>query len=121
MLTMRLCVFAFKGGVGKTTSAIHLSTYLSSSGRVLLIDGDPNHSALQWAAEGTPPFEVQPLERVSAAQLSGFGHIVIDTPARPSEQELRDLARGCDLLVVPCPPTPSHCERSSSPGRRSSG
>ncbi len=101
---MRLCVFAFKGGVGKTTSAIHLGVFLSTHGRVLLIDGDPNHSAMQWAAEGSPPIAVQALERVSAGDLGAFDHIVIDTPARPSEQELKDLARGCDLLVVPCPP-----------------
>jgi len=38
------------GGVGKTTTAVHLATMLARTERTLLIDGDPQASAASWAA-----------------------------------------------------------------------
>ncbi|QKD81208.1 ParA family protein [Thermoleptolyngbya sichuanensis A183] len=34
-----------KGGVGKTTAAIHLAAFLQAQGETLPIDADPNRSA----------------------------------------------------------------------------
>ncbi|NJM20518.1 MAG: ParA family protein [Richelia sp. RM2_1_2] len=33
-----------------------------------------------------------------------FEFIIFDTPARPAEAEVEELARGCDLLIIPTPP-----------------
>ena len=33
-----------------------------------------------------------------------FEHVVIDTQARPTEEDLKELAEGCDLLIVPLTP-----------------
>lgn len=95
----------FKGGVGKTTTAIHLAAYFQQQADTLLIDGDLNRSAMQWAAPGKLPFTVADERQAPKLMASGkFGHYVIDTPARPNEQELESLADGCDLLILPCSP-----------------
>ena len=42
---MRISVVGFKGGVGKTTTAVRLAAYLQRKAPSILIDGDPNRSA----------------------------------------------------------------------------
>jgi chromosome partitioning protein len=100
---MILTVAGFKGGVGKTTSAVHFAAYLQRSAPTLLIDGDPNRSATTWAKHGTLPFKVVD-ERAAPRYMREFEHIVIDTKARPDEDDLKSLVEGCDLLVIPSKP-----------------
>jgi chromosome partitioning protein len=100
---MILTVASFKGGVGKTTTAVHLAAYLQKKAPTLLIDGDPNRSASKWTSRGELPFKVVD-ERQSARYARDYEHIVIDTEARPDEEDLRALADGCDLLVIPTTP-----------------
>ncbi len=100
---MILTVAAFKGGVGKTTTAVHLAAYLQQKSPTLLIDGDVNRSALAWAQRGEFPFKVVD-ERQAARYARQFEHIVIDTEAHPQESDLKALADGCDLLVIPTTP-----------------
>lgn len=102
-----------KGGVGKTTLAIHISHALVLKGfKVLLVDADPQGSARDWAAarDIEPPFPVIGLDRPTIhrdlpALLGDFDHAVIDGPPRVS-----DLARSAiiaaDLIVVPIQPSP---------------
>lgn len=100
---MIITVASFKGGVGKTTTAIHLAAFLQGYAETLLIDADPNRSALGWASRGELPFTVVD-EWQAGEQLRPYGHVVIDTQARPTSDDLSALANSCDLLVLPTTP-----------------
>jgi len=101
-----ITVTGYKGGVGKSTTAFHLATYFSQHGKTVLIDGDPNHTAIKWAArggEGNLPFLVVD-QRQAVRVVAGKDYIVIDTPARPDSDDLKELAKGCELLILPTSP-----------------
>ncbi|MEM6433029.1 MAG: ParA family protein [Cyanobacteria bacterium P01_D01_bin.115] len=100
---MIVTVTSFKGGVGKTTTAIHLAAFLQGQAETLLIDADPNRSASSWASRGQLPFPVID-EWHPDALGAAFQHVVIDTQARPTQDDLATLATNCNLLVLPTTP-----------------
>lgn len=100
---MIITVTSMKGGVGKTTTALHIAAYLQSKGETILADGDLNRSASSWASRGNPPFQVFDRDKIEKA--GAFEHLVIDTEARPSDEALVQLAESSDLLVIPTTPT----------------
>ncbi len=69
----------------------------------LLVDGDLNRSALQWASAGNLPFKVVD-EKAAVKFARNYEHIVVDTPARPAPDDLKTLASGTDLLILPTSP-----------------
>jgi len=94
-----------KGGVGKTVSAIHFAARLSEVGKTLLVDGDATRSATLWAKPGRLPFKVIP-ERQLSKELtdSNYEFVVLDTEANPTDGDLRELATGSDLTIIPSIP-----------------
>src|SRR6516162_8516025 len=102
---MIITVASFKGGVGKTTTAVHLAAYLQTLAPTLLLDNDPNRSSTGWASrsENGLPFRVVDVNQ-SLKVGRDFEHVVFDTKARPDREELKTLAEGCDLMVIPTTP-----------------
>ncbi len=98
-----LTVTGYKGGVGKSVTAVHLATFFSDKGKTVLVDGDPNRTAIGWNSRGKLPFTVAD-ERQAMRVVSGSDFVVIDTPARPNSDDLKELAKGCDLLILPTAP-----------------
>ena len=101
---MIITVASYKGGVGKTTTAVHLAAFLQTQAPTLLLDGDDTRNATAWSQRGQGfPFKVA--DEVQAARLArDFVHTVIDTGQRPKQVDLKALSEGCDLLVIPAVP-----------------
>jgi chromosome partitioning protein len=102
-----------KGGVGKTTLAVHLSHALSLKGsKVLLLDADPQGSARDWIAarEGEAPFAVLGMDRPTIhrdlpAIARDYDHVIIDGPPRVTDLAKSAIA-AADMVVIPIQPSP---------------
>lgn len=100
---MLVTVASFKGGVGKTTTAMHLAAFLQTQAQTVLFDSDRTRNAIKWAGRGSLPFHVAPWAHAGKI-ASNYTHKVIDTGQRPEDMDFRELAEGCDLLVIPAEP-----------------
>lgn len=76
-----------KGGVGKSTIAVHLATWVHDRGfRVGLLDTDKQRSSSQWIAEVEPAIAIR----------------VADTPEE-CVSAVQDLSQSCDFIVGDAP------------------
>jgi chromosome partitioning protein len=111
--TMRtIALINQKGGVGKTTVALHLAAAFWQHGRnTLILDLDPQASAAEWhdarSAEMPHVESIQPARLakvVEHAREIATGVLILDT-APHAEATAIEAARCADLVLVPCQPS----------------
>ena len=118
-----------KGGVGKTTLAVHMAAFLAAHGqRVALIDADPQGNASSWLLDGdttqagmfqllvvgTPALELaQPvngwrIRLLPGNSRTGEAFIFLAATGKPFDtvaQMLRPLSRDVDYTLIDMPPS----------------
>jgi chromosome partitioning protein len=111
-----LAVAGRKGGIGKSTIAGNLASEFAALGHsVSVLDADPQHSLVAWAAQGDGMLAhcVHKVEDGSGEDLRGKARkaekhgdiVVIDTP--PGMPEVAyEAAMVSDLVLLPCGPSP---------------
>jgi len=116
-MMQRILILNPKGGSGKTTVATNLAAYFASMGdRPLLSDNDPQGSSTRWLKKRTTnqPFihGVAAFERNSRMtrswQLripSDAAHVVVDTPAAVTAQEMPEMTKAAHAIIVPVLPS----------------
>jgi chromosome partitioning protein len=107
-----IAIVSQKGGVGKSTLAVHLATEATAQGqRVLLLDLDPQGSAMEWASRrGDLPPDVSGAnpasigKEIERAKGDGYDLVVVDTAPHADHAALQ-AARAADLVAIPCRPS----------------
>lgn len=117
---MKLAVANLKGGTAKTMTSFFLAAAFSRRGRTLLVDTDPQGSALSWAESaeedgGDLQFSVMGLPTKDVhRKLKGFQkdyeHVVVDTP--PGDLAItRAALLAADVALLAIPPTKADLDR----------
>jgi len=113
----RILVLNPKGGSGKTTVAINLASHFATRGeRPVLMDYDRQGSAGHWVKKrglGQPDIGLISAYEVNMRVTRAFqlripedtGRVVIDTPAALSAQDMPELTRTADKILVPVLPS----------------
>jgi chromosome partitioning protein len=113
----RILVLNPKGGSGKTTVATNLASYFASRGdRPLLSDNDAQASSTRWLKKRKPEqafiHGVAAFERNTRMTRSWqlrippeAAHVIVDTPAAVLAQEMPDMTKNADAIIVPVLPS----------------
>lgn len=98
----------WKGGVGKSTSAVCTGIALTEYGSVRFLDADPQCALADWArmaGRDFPDTQLAPGGRVTSAMTAGADFVIIDTP--PSDpMALSRAIDAADAVIIPT--TPAH-------------
>ncbi len=101
-----------KGGAGKTTLSINLAAGLAKRTSAIVVDADPQGSAIQWNAFTDTSLAIPVLEasdelNIQLAQLAKeYDYIVVDCPPSVHALQTIRILEICDLALIPVQPSP---------------
>lgn len=101
-----------KGGAGKTTLSINLSSCLARARSIALIDADPQGSTLQWRAfsesdKAVPVYQTnEQLEQQAHELLKTYEYVVFDCPPSVHAPQTLAVLSFCDIALIPVQPSP---------------
>jgi len=120
-----------KGGAGKTTLSVNLAAGLAKQKSTILVDADPQGSALQWNAftdENSMVHVLEAREELNSqlAELSQeYDYVVVDCPPSVHALQTIKVLEICDLALIPVQPSPVdlwatvHTEKAVEDARQS--
>jgi chromosome partitioning protein len=114
MTALRIAVANQKGGTGKTTLAVNLAAGLHRRGTTVLLDADPQGSAMNWARVGGADGDLPPVHGLVAAELGSamgqaagsYRYVLVDCPPHLQSDTLRRVVEWVDLVLIPVQPSP---------------
>ncbi len=113
----RIVILNPKGGSGKTTISTNLASYFATQGdRPVLIDNDPQGSSSRWLKKRKPHqafiHGIAAFERNSSMTRAWqmripleAVHVIVDTPAAIPPQQMPEITRDADAIIVPVLPS----------------
>lgn len=110
-----MSVIAFlgnKGGVGKTTLSVNFASGIINQFNAVLLDADPQGSAVQWhnmseSENKLPVLQAKSvLKKQTQALSKDFDHIVIDCPPYLQSPETASVLKIADIALIPVLPSP---------------
>jgi chromosome partitioning protein len=112
---MRIAVVNSKGGVSKTTTAVHLAAAAARLGgntSVELFDLDRQSSAHAWLNAAPKPSNVRVVKATIGSLSNTRADVTIIDTAPGSEREIEQAAAVADYVVIPTQPGPLNDARA---------
>jgi chromosome partitioning protein len=101
-----------KGGAGKTTMSVNLSSCLARNKSIAVIDSDPQGSAHQWRIfsddeDAMPVFhQTDNLDSHASKLLNDYEYVVIDCPPSVHAPQTTSVLGFSDVALIPVQPSP---------------
>jgi len=101
-----------KGGAGKTTLSVNLTAGLAKQSSTILVDADPQGSSLQWNAFSDSEDAITVVEASDELnqQLSDlsrkYDYVVVDCPPSVHAVQTIKVLEMCELALIPVQPSP---------------